>query len=106
MVTQELLQEIAGRLVKVYDPLSIYLFGSHAWGVPTGESDVDLLVVVDSSVEKKYRRPTPGRIALYGLGISKDLLVLTRDEFEEYVQDPSTLAKKIQDEGQVLYAKA
>ena len=35
-----------------FDPKQIILFGSHAYGRPTAESDVDLLVVMDKPVDE------------------------------------------------------
>lgn len=31
------------RLVKTYDPIAIYLFGSYTWGAPSEESGLDLV---------------------------------------------------------------
>lgn len=42
-VTEEALWEIAHRIVAVLDPEKIILFGSYAYGTPSGNSDVDLL---------------------------------------------------------------
>lgn len=36
-----------GRLVRKFDPERVILFGSRAWGTPTPDSDVDLLVVME-----------------------------------------------------------
>ena len=52
MISKEVLEEVKNRLVQAYNPVAIYLFGSYAWGVPTEDSDLDLLVVVDESEEK------------------------------------------------------
>ena len=38
-IDQKELSLIVDRLVDVYHPLRIYLFGSHAWGTPSDESD-------------------------------------------------------------------
>ena len=46
MITQELLGAITRRLVEVYNPEAIYLFGSYVWGVTTEDSDIDLMVLV------------------------------------------------------------
>jgi hypothetical protein len=62
-------------LVKTYHPAAIYLYGSHAWG--------DVLVVVDQSTEKPYRRSVRGIRALRGLKINEDIIVHTKQEFEE-----------------------
>lgn len=106
MINAETLEEVKRRLVGAYDPLAIYLFGSYAWGNPTEESDLDLLVIVDCSDEKTYRRPSAGQRALFGLGIAKDLIVYTREEFERATRDETTLGYKIEKEGALLYAKS
>jgi len=105
MVTAEILEEVKRRLVGVYDPLAIYVFGSYAWGHPTEDSDLDLLIVVERSDEKTYRRPSPGQRALFGLGIAKDLIVYTKDEFERSARDVTTLCHKVEKDGELLYAK-
>jgi len=96
---KHLLQTITEKLQKAYSPLNIYLFGSHAWGVPTAQSDVDLVVVVDESDEKPYRRATKGIRALRGLGIAKDILVYTKEEFSKLSEETDTLLYKVKHEG-------
>ena len=106
MVTKDILDEMTRRLVKTYNPLAIYLFGSYAWGSPTEESDVDLLVIVKESNERRWKRPIAGSLALWGMGVPKDLLVYTKTEFDRALEHPSTLARKVYEEGKVLYASA
>ena len=106
MITQETIDEVTRRLVEVYDPMEIYLFGSYAWGSPTEDSDMDLLVVVKESNEPRWQRANPGAKALWGVGVSKDLLIYTKAEFERAVEHPSTLARKVKQEGVLLYAAA
>jgi uncharacterized protein len=106
MITKNTIQEITNRLVKVYNPIEIYLFGSYAWGNPTEDSDLDLLVVVEDSDEKSHKRVIKGCEALWGMCISKDILVYTKQEFEERVNDITTLPYKIKKDGKVLYARS
>lgn len=96
---------IIDRLVDVYHPLSIYLYGSHVWGNPTDSSDLDVFVVVDKSDEPSYQRPVKGYHALFGLNLDTDILVKTKSEFDSTALDVSTLAYKIKNEGKLLYAK-
>lgn len=107
MVTKEILEDIKNRLVKAYEPVAIYLFGSYAWGHPTDESDLDLLIVVEQSKEKSFRRPLKGYDALHGLEyIAKDLIVQTKEEFERRASEITTLEHKIKRDGELLYARA
>ncbi len=106
MVTQELMEDVKKRLIQTYNPIAIYLFGSYAWGTPTEDSDLDLLIVIDTSHEKTYARPRHGQQALFGLGIAKDMIVYTKDEFEKYSSDITSLCYKIKHDGKILYARA
>lgn len=106
MITHETIEEVKNRLIKVYNPLEIYLFGSYAWGTPTEDSDLDLLIVIEESDEKRHKRGKPGFEALWGMCISKDLIVYTKDELEKYSADPTSLVHKILKDGKALYVRA
>ena len=49
MTKPEIIETVKERLIKTYNPKTIYLFGSYAWGTPDEDSDLDLLVVIESS---------------------------------------------------------
>lgn len=51
-----LLEQAVERLQAEFQPEEIYLFGSHAWGAPDADSDVDLFVIVPHSDERPIRR--------------------------------------------------
>ena len=106
MIKKEVIDEVKNRLIKAYDPLAIYLFGSYAWGSPTEESDLDLLIVIEKSDEKSYKRPISGYHALVGLEISKDIIVHTKEEFERLSKEISSLCHKIEEQGELIYARA
>ena len=106
MINQTVIDEVRNRLVKAYDPVAIYLFGSYAWGSPDDESDLDLLIVIEKSDLKSYHRHSPGQRALFGLGISKDLIIYTQAEFNHYRADITTLCHDIEKNGKLLYVKA
>lgn len=106
MISQETIEEVKNRLVKVYDPIAIYLFGSYAWGTPNKDSDLDLLIVVDKSDERSFDRVRIGFDVLWGLDIAKDLIVYTKEEFDVLSQRVPSLAYKIKKEGKQVYARA
>lgn len=106
MITKEKIEEVKKRLIKVYQPLEIYIFGSYAWGTPNEDSDLDLAIIVDRCFPNKYEMLVEGHKALIGLKLPKDLFLYTKDEFEEYSEDSTRLTHKIKYEGKKIYAKA
>ena len=102
-VNETTLSEISRRLVAAYSPEQIVLFGSHAWGEPTVDSDVDLLVVVSESNEPAYRRASAGYRSLFGLDVPCDVWVRTREEVQREAALATTLTHKILREGRVLH---
>lgn len=100
------IQTVLSRLIEEYKPEAIFIFGSHAWGQPNPDSDLDLLVILSQSDEKPYKRVIRGLKVLRGLNISKDLLVYTRDEFEEMRRNKGSLCYKIMHEGIKAYEAA
>ena len=105
MIENKTIDEVVRKLVDVYHPMEIYLFGSYAWGHSTEDSDLDILVVVEKSNQKRYERPVSGLLALFGLNISKDLIVSTCEEFSKNTADKSSLYFKIKQHGKRLYAR-
>ena len=106
MVNKNILEDIKNKLISTYDPLAIYLFGSYAWGDPTEDSDLDILIVVEKSDEKRHRRGRAASLALIDMLIPKDVVVYTKEEFEKSSKDITSLLYKIKNEGVKLYAKA
>jgi len=49
--TDNLIEKINETILKYVSARYIYLFGSHAYGEPTDDSDVDIYVVVPDDVE-------------------------------------------------------
>jgi predicted nucleotidyltransferase len=105
-ITPEIIEEVKNRLIKTYNPLEIYLFGSYAWGTPTDESDLDLLIVVEHSDLKRHQRSYAASDALFDMMIPKDVIVYTKEEFNKRSTDITTLCYKIKNEGKILYARA
>lgn len=102
-VNESLLREITRRLVEQFQPEQIILFGSHAWGVPTTGSDIDLIVIVSQSDLTDYERSVVGHRCLSGLDVAKDVLVKTRAEFDFFKDVRASLEYKIAHQGKVLY---
>jgi len=98
-----LLQTATQRLVAEFQPDQIWLFGSHAWGNPHDDSDVDLLVVVPHSDETPIRRSQRAHRCLRGLRMPKDVLVETRQEVDRVKELKTSLENTILSRGRRLY---
>lgn len=99
-----LLTEIIHQLCKVGDPIKIILFGSRARDDALPESDLDLLVIENSTLPR-YRRAAQYRRALTGLFPSKDIVVWTPEEIREWRGVPNAFINEILSEGKVLYER-
>lgn len=99
----DLMAESVRRLRASLQAERIYLFGSHARGEADEDSDFDFLVVVRDSPLPRYKREQQAFRALCGMGIAKDVLVFTREEFERGVTVVSSLPATVVREGRLLY---
>jgi uncharacterized protein len=102
-IDKNLLDQISSRLVNAYHPAVIYLFGSHAWGSPNKDSDVDLLVVVNDNALPEEKKGLKGQYALADLIVPTDLLITTFSKFQERAEHPSALYHKIKNDAIKIY---
>ena len=105
-IDETLLNEVKKKLIDVYHPEYIYLFGSYAWGTPDNASDYDLLIVIKNSELSMADRIRLGLSALRNINIPFDILVYTIHEFEQKKDHPSALTNKIVKNGIKLYEAA
>ena len=103
-VTDELLGEMVRRIRAAGNPLKIVLFGSRARGDARPDSDIDLLVIEESDLPR-YRRSAVYRRALVGLFPSKDIVVWTPVEVQEWATVPNAFITTTLREGKVLYER-
>lgn len=91
------------RLVAEFQPEQVWLFGSYAWGEPDEHSDLDFVVVVTDSDQSPLKRAQRAHRCLTELGMSKDVLVKTRAEFDYFRDVRPSLTYKIVNEGRLLH---
>ncbi len=103
-IEDPVLAEMVRRLVEAYGPDKIYLFGSRARDEATDDSDYDLMVVVRVSDLSFTARCQQAYLLLGGLRAAKDVIVLTRREFDGKRRVPASLPAAVLREGKLLYA--
>ncbi len=103
MISEVEIQEAVQKLVEVYQPKVIYLFGSYAWGEPTEDSDLDFLLVLQDGKKIDHLLRMKAWQALRTSNFSKDLLFNNHREFQRRAEHLSSLEHKIKSDGRILY---
>ncbi|MBU4173607.1 MAG: nucleotidyltransferase domain-containing protein [Actinobacteria bacterium] len=102
---EQILSELVRRIVDSVRPLRIILFGSGACGEMGPDSDLDLLVVMPDGVHRRRTAQAVYR-SLRGLGVPKDVVVVTESDVRQYASNPSLILYQALRQGKELYHAA
>ena len=105
MVTSHDIQEMADIIAARFKPEKIILFGSYATGTATEDSDVDLVVVLDTDADL-FDKTADIQMAVRHIPVAKDILVRTPEQFEKELSVYWTVFRSAADHGKVLYEYA
>jgi len=101
MTDLKTIREFCKRVVQEFRPQKVILFGSYAYGRPTADSDVDLLVVmrfrgrgVRKAIEIESRLPPPFPL---------DLLVRTPAQLRRRLAINDFFLREVVEKGRILY---
>ncbi|HID61496.1 MAG TPA: nucleotidyltransferase domain-containing protein [Anaerolineae bacterium] len=103
-VTEEALDEIVRRIVAELQPEKIILFGSYAYGAPSGDSDADLLVIMETDARSADRYLAVSRL-LRPRPFPLDILVKTPGEIAQALERGDFFIHEIVTQGRVLYER-
>lgn len=103
-VITETLEEVVRRILAAGSPLKIVLFGSQAREETHPGSDLDILVVEESSLPR-YQRARRYLRVLVGVYPAKDVVVWTPQEIEAWLKVPNAFITTALREGKTLYAR-
>src|SRR5438046_9043191 len=101
-VPMVVIRRYAREVAEQFQPEKIILFGSHAYGTPHADSDVDILVIMparnqhDQAVRIRWEVPAP---------FPMDLLVRTPKRIESWLKDGESFHTEILSKGKVLCEK-
>jgi len=99
------IDKIVERITKEYQPKKVILFGSYAYGEPTEDSDIDILIVtqrrLNSAEIYKLRHEL-----LRDFSISVQLISVSEEEFTETKDIVGGITYPASKYGEILYEKS
>lgn len=101
MITTNQINRVVKAIVAGYHPEKIILFGSYASGVPTRDSDLDLLLIKDDP-SPPIQRNRAARSFLRDFLIPVDVIVKSRKEYEAHKDIVGTVVYMAHKYGRVL----
>ena len=103
MIDEQRIRELCERIVQEFQPDKIILFGSYAFGTPTPDSDVDMLVVLPFT-GKNFRKSLE-ILNRTNPNFPIDLLARNPEDTERRYQEGDPLIREALDHGKVLYER-
>jgi uncharacterized protein len=97
----EVINRISQQIAERFKPQKIILFGSYAYGIPTPESDIDLLVIMETSLKEIQQAQQIRQFLNPLFGI--DLLVHTKENLEKRLKMGDLFLQEVVSKGKVLY---
>ena len=102
MISMQQIQRYCDAIAAAFKPAKIILFGSYAYGRPTAESDVDVMVVMpkrrkatlDTAVQIRLQVPAPFPV---------DVLVRGEREMERRLRNRDLFTEQITQKGKLMY---
>jgi predicted nucleotidyltransferase len=108
-IADDTIQRMVEAVVRETQPEMVYVFGSYARGKAHEESDVDLLIIESAefgSGRSRWAEVKRIRRALSEFRVSKDILVVSKGEFDYWKGAPSHVIARAAKEGMLIYARS
>jgi predicted nucleotidyltransferase len=102
MLSEKKIDSIRDMIVGRFNPAAIYIFGSYADGRADDKSDLDLLVINQSTIPND-RVGIEISKALFPRDYSLDLFVLNRDEIKVRLEKDTKFWRNIIQNGRKIY---
>ena len=89
-------------IARAFQPETIILFGSHAYGRPHRDSDVDVLVIM-SHAKRHGRRPSLAIRRKVPAGFPVDIMVKEPRDVARRLREGDSVLEEIVSRGRVMY---
>lgn len=101
MIPMREIQRYCDSIAAAFKPRKIILFGSYAYGKPTEDSDVDVMVVMP---KKRYRRDLGVRVRTrVPADFPVDVLIEPDDRLQRRIDDRECFILDVTENGRVMY---
>lgn len=106
MISTELNENII-RTLRPFRPEKVILFGSHAYGTPGSNSDIDILIIKNITSSKVRDLRIQIRKALREIPEAKefDIIVDSQDRIGKRIDIGDLFLKEITEKGKIIYAE-
>jgi predicted nucleotidyltransferase len=95
---------VVDQISQLFKPEKIILFGSYAYGQPRPDSDVDLLVIMDTPLKETEQAIRICQTIKYDYGL--DLIVRTPAVLAQRLELGDSFLREVVARGKILYARA
>ena len=103
-ISRRAIAEVVKRIAETFDPERVILFGSYAYGRPRPDSDVDLLVVLETNQRLRAKQLEIAR-ALSPHPFGMDIIVRTPEQLRKRVAMGDYFLREITTRGKVMYER-
>jgi uncharacterized protein len=103
-ISEKLSILIDATIKEIPDTEKIYLFGSYAYGKPSEESDLDLMVVTGKEIDDAILSVTEIRYNTWGKVGVFDMLVYSEEVFNDR-KEKYNLENRVFNEGKIIYER-
>ena len=104
-ISRRQIQAVVKRIAAEFKPERIILFGSYAYGKPRPDSDVDLLIVMETRLRSIQQRRVISQF-LSPHPFSMDLIIRTPSQLAERIAMGDFFLREIVSKGNVLYERS
>jgi len=103
LIAPETIEGVVRVIAENFHPQKIVLFGSYSGGSPTPDSDLDLLVVMDSDQPRQNKRSVAMHMMFQPTPCPMDILVYTPEEVAYWNGTVNHIVTEAMSSGRVMY---